>query len=212
MTSLYESIRWLLEMLYGICGDYGVAIVWITVMIRLCIAPLNHKQRQALKKQQKLNSDAETIKKKYKHSKEKMNQELEKLYQSESAGGMGCLLSFLQFPIMLVLYNGIRQAVAVDVGTVLLPWVPSLLMRDTTFLLPVITVIIQMLPQLMPYVGFFKSFNLQKMSMPMIFIMLLMNSWFACMLPAGIELYYMVSGLFTSVEQVVCSRLSVESS
>lgn len=210
MSFLYESIRWLLELLYGVCGDYGVAIVWITVMIRLCMAPLNQKQRQVLKKQQKLNSDAEAIKKKYKHRKEKMNQELEKLYQSESIGGMVCLLSFLQFLIMLVLYNGIRQAIAVDVGTVLLPWVPSLLLRDTTFLLPVITVIIQMLPQLMPYVGFFKSLNLQKMSVPMIFIMLLMNSWFACMLPAGIELYYMVSGLFTSVEQVVCSRLSVE--
>ncbi len=212
MSSLYEGIRLLLELLYGICGDYGIAIVWITVMVRLCMMPLNQKQRQVLKKQQKLNSDAEAIKKKYKHSKEKMNQELEKLYQSESAGGMGCLLSFLQFPIMLVLYNGIRQAVTVDVGTVLLPWVPSLLMRDTTFLLPIMTIIIQMLPQLMPYVGVFKSLNLQKMSPPMILIMLLMNSWFACMLPAGIELYYMVSGLFTSVEQVVCSRLLLESS
>ena len=122
---------------------------------------------------------------------------------------MGCLLSLLQFPIMLALYHGIRRAVVVDVGTVLLPWVPSLLMRDSTFILPIITVIIQMLPQLMPYVGFFKSLNLQKMSIPMIFIMLLMNSWFACMLPAGIELYYMISGLFVSVEQVVYSRLAV---
>ncbi len=209
MNLLYEGIRRLMELLYGICGDYGVAIVWITVMIRLCMAPLNQKQHQLLKKQQKLSSEAEKIKKKHRNNKEKINAELEKLYRTEGTGSMGCLLSLLQFPIMLALYHGIRRAVVVDVGTVLLPWVPSLLMRDSTFILPIITVIIQMLPQLMPYVGFFKSLNLQKMSIPMIFIMLLMNSWFACMLPAGIELYYMISGLFVSVEQVVYSRLAV---
>lgn len=209
MNLLYEGIRRLMELLYGICGDYGVAIVWITVMIRLCMAPLNQKQHQLLKKQQKLSSEAEKIKKKHRNNKEKINAELEKLYRAEGTGSMGCLLSLLQFPIMLALYHGIRRAVVVDVGTVLLPWVPSLLMRDSTFILPIITVIIQMLPQLMPYVGFFKCLNLQKMSIPMIFIMLLMNSWFACMLPAGIELYYMISGLFVSVEQVVYSRLAV---
>ena len=210
MSSLYEMIRRLLELLYGICGDYGIAIVLITVMVRLCLVPFHQKQRQSLKKQQKLSADAEKIKQKYRQNKEKMDQELQKLYQREGIGSMGCLLSFLQFPIMLILYNGIRQAVAVDVGTILLPWIPSLLMRDASYILPLITVFIQIFPQLMPYIGFFKSLNLQKMSMPMILIMLLMNGWFACMLPAGIELYYMVSGLFTVTEQVLYSYLPSE--
>ena len=65
MNLLYEGIRRLMELLYGICGDYGVAIVWITVMIRLCMAPLNQKQHQLLKKQQKLSSEAEKIKNKF---------------------------------------------------------------------------------------------------------------------------------------------------
>ncbi len=165
MTILYEGARRLIVLAYGICGDYGIAIVVVTLGIRLCLAPLRYKQQQR-------------------------------------AGSLGCLLSLLQFPLMLALYNGIRLAIAVDVGSVLLPWIPSLLMRDSHYILPVVTVAVQMMPQLMPYLGFFKGLKLQKAGLPVLLPMLLMNGWFACMLPAGVELYYMVSGLITLLEQV----------
>lgn len=207
MTFVYESIRRFMELLYEICGDYGIAIVWITVILRFCMAPFYQKQRQMKRKQQEMNQQAEEIKKKYRKNKEKANRELEKLYREESAKGMGFFLSFLQLPIMLILYNGIRRAVAADSGTVLLPWIPSLLARDSSYILPAMTVFVQLIPQLLPYLEFFKSLNLQKMSIPMMMIMLFVNGWFACMLPAGIELYYMVSGLFASMEQAVSYSL-----
>lgn len=201
MNILYEGIRQLIEILYGICGDYGMAIVFITVGIRLCMVPLKRKQHQSLKVQQHLNEQAEQIKKKYKNSTAKINAELEKLYRKEGIGGIGCLLPFLQFPIMIALYQGIRLAVTVNVTTVLLPWVPSLLVRDSTYILPVLTVAAQILPQLMPYFGFFKDLELKKTSVSMLLALLCVNGWFAVMLPAGVELYYMVSGVFTCVEQ-----------
>ncbi len=170
MSLLYEGVRRCMELLYGICGDYGAAIVLFTVVVRLCMLPLNQKQRQAVKSGQNVS---------------------------------GCLLSFLQFPIMLILYNGIRLAAAVDVTTVLLPWIPSLLVRDSTCILPVITVFVQILPQLVPYIGWLKSLHPEKMSIPMIIVMLFMNSCFAFVIPAGVELYYMVSGLFTAAEQTI---------
>ena len=166
MSILYERVRGLIEAVYGMCGDYGIAVVVITIVIRLCMVPLRLKQKKA-------------------------------------TGGMGCLLSFMPLLIMIILYNGIRLAVAADVTTVLLPWVPSLLLRDSTYILPIITVFIQMLPQILPYIRFFKELNLPKMSVPMVLILLFTNSWFASMIPAGIGLYYMVSGLFTSVEQTL---------
>ncbi|MCI8417612.1 MAG: hypothetical protein HFI33_09015 [Lachnospiraceae bacterium] len=169
MKLLYEGVRRLMELVYGICGDYGIAIVVITLGVRLCLVPLHIRQRQAVEGQQ---------------------------------GTKGCLLAFLQLPIMLALYNGIRLAIAADVATVLLPWIPSLLVRDSSYILPAITVTVQMLPQLMPYLGFFKSLKLQKTELPMLFAMLLMNGWFACILPACVELYYLVSGLFTLAEQI----------
>lgn len=155
-----------------------------------------------MKKQQVINRKAEEIKNKYKNRQDKMTAELQKLYREEGTGSMGCLSALLQLPVMIVLYNGIRLAVAVNETTVLLPWIPTLLARDSTYILPVITVFVQMFPQILPYIGFFRKLNLQKMSLPMILILLFSNSWFAVMLPAGIELYYMVFGLVTAGEQI----------
>lgn len=163
-----------------------------------------------MKKQQQLGQKIEEIKKKYGNNTSKMNAELGKLYQREGTGSMGCLLSLLQFPIMLVLFNGIRLAATANVTTVLLPWVPSLLVRDSSYILPVLTVAVQMIPQMLPYIGFFKKLNMQKMSAAMILILLFTNSWFAFMLPSGIELYYLVSGLFTSIEQVVNGIIEIK--
>lgn len=204
MNVLYEGIRWMIEKAYTVCGDYGIAIVLITVGIRLCMIPLNQKRKRELKQQQKFSSKADEIKNKYKYNKNesRMNEELKKLYQEERAGNMGCLITLLQFLIMIILYNGIRLAAAVNMTTVLLPWVPSLLVKDSTYILPAITVCVQMFPQVIPYIGMFKSLNLQKMSLPMILILLFSNSWFVVILPAGIELYYMVSGLFNLGEQI----------
>lgn len=210
MSLLYECVRRLIELVYGVCGDYGIAIVLITIAVRLSLLPLGRKQRQAMKKQQQLGQKIEEIKKKYGNNTSKMNAELGKLYQREGTGSMGCLLSLLQFPIMLVLFNGIRLAATANVTTVLLPWVPSLLVRDSSYILPVLTVAVQMIPQMLPYIGFFKKLNMQKMSAAMILILLFTNSWFAFMLPSGIELYYLVSGLFTSIEQVVNGIIEIK--
>lgn len=141
--------------------------------------------------------------KKYKNNTAKINAELEKLYRKEGIGGIGCLLPFLQFPIMIALYQGIRLSAAVNETTVLLSWVPSLLVRDSTYILPVLTVAAQIFPQLMPHFAFFRDLELKKTSVPMLLALLCVNGWFAVMLPAGVELYYMVSGVFTCVEQMV---------
>ncbi len=202
MSIVYDGIRQLIEAVYGICGDYGIAIVCITVAIRLFLLPLNRRQRKVMKEQQKLGVKIEEIKLKYKNNESRRNEELEKLYRGQAGGGMGCLPVLVQFPIMIALYNGIRLAVSASMTTVLLPWVPSLLARDSTYILPAITVFVQMFPQILPYVGFFQKLNLQKMNLPMLLILLFSNSWFAVMLPAGIELYYLVSGLFMAAEQI----------
>lgn len=203
MSILYEGIRQLIEVMYSVCGDYGIAVVLITIIIRLCMIPLNRKQRQTMKQQQNLNLQVEEIKNKYKNNTSKMDKELQKLYKKEGNGSKGCLLAFLQFPIMIVLYNGIRLAITADVTTVLLPWVPSLLARDSTYILPIMTVFVQIFPQIIPYISFFRKLNLTKMSISMILMLIFTNGCFAFMLPAGIELYYMISGLFTLVEQVI---------
>lgn len=194
---LFRGIEWV----YGVCGDYGVAIVLITVFIRLLLLPLNVKQRRQMEKQKKVSEAVESIKEKYGKEPQKMNAELQKLYQREGTGMGSCLISLLQFPVMMCLYQGIRLTAAAGAATVLLPWVPSLLVRDQTFLLPAATVVVQLLPQLYPYLRFFQKLQLSKPSFEMTLTLLLTGGMFAFFIPSGIGLYYFTSGVFSAVEQ-----------
>ena len=66
-----------------------------------------------------------------------------------------------------------------------------------------------MLPQIYPYISFFKVLNLQKASIPTLLILLLSNGMFVFAIPSGLGLYYLVSGIFTAAEQFVYNLLSV---
>ncbi len=204
-----QGVKQMIEWTYSLSGDYGVAIVMVTLVIRLLLIPLNIQQRKQMKKQQEISREAERLKEKYKKNPQKMNDELQKLYQEKGFGMAGCLMSFVQFPIMICLYNGIRLIAAAGTTTVLLPWVASLLVRDQRMILPVATLIVQFLPQLYPYIRYFKELELQKMSASMILAMLAMNSMFVFVIPSGVGLYYFVSGVFTALEQLAVNVWSV---
>lgn len=203
MDFFMQILRQTIEWIYGFCGDYGIAIVVITAMIRILLLPLNIQQRKQMGRQQEISREVELLKEKYKHQQEKLNEELQKLYQEKGTGMGSCLMSFLQLPIMMCLYNGIRVTVAAGTATVLLPWVSSLLVRDRTLILPIATLAIQLLPQTYPYIRYFRALNLQKMPVPMILTLLLANSMFVFVIPSGVGLYYLTSGLFTAAEQLV---------
>lgn len=210
MNIFVNGMRQMIEWIYGFSGDYGVAIVLMTIAIRALMLPLNAKQRKQMQKQQVISEKAEKLKEKYKKNPQKLNDELQKLYQNEGTGMGGCLLSFLQLPIMMCLYQGIRMTVAAGTVTVLLPWVSSLLWRDSTLILPIATLIVQILPQTYPYLRFFKALNLPKTSPVMVGAMLLSNALFVFVIPSGVGLYYFISGAFSAIEQLIVHTLAVK--
>lgn len=209
METLAQIFGTIINGLYGVTGDYGVAIVLITLAIRSCMIPLNIKQRKQMKKQKEISQQVAELKRKYGKNQDKLNQELQKLYQEQGTGMGSCILPFLQLPIMLGLYNAIRMVSVAGATTILLPWVGSILMKDQLFVLPIATILIQLLPQIYPYLSLFKTLDLQKTSGSTVCFLLLSNSFFAFMIPSGVGLYYLVSGLFAAVEQFVVNLLEV---
>lgn len=206
LAQIFETaINWI----YGFTGDYGVAIVIITIAIRACMVPLNIKQRSQMKKQKEISVQVEQLKARYGKNQKKLNEELQKVYEKNPTGVGSCLLPFLQIPVMYGLYNAIRVIALAGATTVLLPWVTSILVRDHMLILPVATVLVQILPQTYPYLRFFKDLELQKASVPSLLIILLTNSVFVFAIPSGIGLYYFVSGLFTALEQFVVNLIEV---
>ena len=135
-----------------------------------------------MKKQKEISQKLEAIKNKYKNDKKQMEIELQKFYQGNGTGMGSCLLSVMQLPIMIGLYNAIRLISATACATVLLPWISSLLVRDSMFIMPVATLIVQILPQTYPYLKFFRTLKLRKQPVSSIIAMLFVNSLFLFMI------------------------------
>lgn len=188
---------------YNITNDYGIAIVCITVLVKVILLPLNIKQRKQMEKQSALSEQVEDIKRRCKNDNERLNKELSELYAKNGVGMGTCLTTLIQFPMMICLYNAIKMIADTTCGTILIPWISSLLLRDPYYVLPIVTIIIQILPQLYPYLSMFKVLNLQKQSKGVMVSMMIMSSVFIFTIPSGIGIYYFASSLFTAVEQFV---------
>ncbi len=207
LTQLFEAI---INVFFGITGDYGVAIVLITLVIRTCLVPLNIKNRRQMKKQKEISKEVEALKAKYGKNQEKLNIELQKVYAKNGTGMGSCLLPFLQLPIMYALYHAIQVVSLAGATTIVLPWVTSILVRDQMLILPIATVIVQILPQIYPYLRLFKDLEIQKAPLSTILFLLLSNSMFVFLIPSGVGLYYFVSGVFTTVEQFIVNLVEVQ--
>ena len=210
MEILAQIFEIIINWIYSFTGDYGIAIVIITIAIRTCMIPFNIRQRKQMKQQKEIAKEIESIKAAYGKNKEKLNSELQKVYQKNPTGMGNCILPFIQLPIMYGLYNAIRMITLAGATTIVLPWVTSILVRDHMLILPIATVVIQILPQTYPYLRFFKDLELQKAPLPTVLILLLTNSLFVFAIPSGIGLYYFVSGVFTTLEQFIVNLAEVQ--
>ena len=207
MELLTQVFELFINGIYALTKDYGIAIVIITIAIRSCLIPLNIRQRKQMKQQQQTAQQVEALKIQYAKNQKKLEEELQKLYQQNGTGMGSCLLSFIQLPIMYGLYKAIQMITLAGATTILLPWVASIFVRDQLLILPIATIIVQILPQSYPYISFFKGLKLQKTSLPAMFILLLTNSCFVFAIPSGLGLYYFVSGLFVALEQFILNLI-----
>ena len=203
MNAIADFIGKIVQVFYVFTGDYGIAIIMITLAIKLMLLPLNVKQRVQLEKQKEVSQKVAEIQKKYANNQNKMNEELQKVYVENGLGSMGCLSTLIQMPIMIGLYHGIKNVITEDATSVLLPWISSLLLSDVTGMLPIGTLILQIIPMLFPYMPCFGKKQMQKTPMGTIIMLLVMNGMFVFMIPSGVGLYYFVSSLFTVIEQFV---------
>ena len=210
MSIFIGFLKYIIELFFSITGDYGVAIVIVTVLVRTLLVPLDIRQRRQMEKQKEISKKIDVIKSKYKKNQKQMEKEVQRVYQENGTGVGSCLVSVLQLPVMLGLYNAIRMISAAACATVLLPWISSLLVRDQLFLMPIATLIVQLLPQTYPYMRFFKELELQKQPVGSIAAILLVNSLYLFVIPSGLGLYCFTSGLFQTIEQLIFNIIEIQ--
>lgn len=101
---------YLLQFLYQLINNYGIAIILFTVIIKLLLLPLSIKQQRTLKKSTELQEKMKVIQFKYKNDPEKMNQEMMNLYKTENMSPFsGCLTAIVQLLLLLSIFYLVRS-------------------------------------------------------------------------------------------------------
>lgn len=110
--SVAKAMLGILHVFYGWVGNYGIAIIMLTVLVRTCIFPISRKQAQSMAKMQELKPELDKIKEKYGKDPQKQSQAMQDLYRKYNINPLsGCLPMFIQLPVFVGLY----RALAVDV-------------------------------------------------------------------------------------------------
>ncbi|MCI9246725.1 MAG: YidC/Oxa1 family membrane protein insertase [Clostridia bacterium] len=110
MGFISELFGYILNWLYGLVSNYGLAIIIFSILLRVILIPITIKQQKSMKKSAKLQEKMAEIQKKYKNNPEKLNQETIELYKSEKMSPFsGCLTSILQLVIILSVFWLVSQ-------------------------------------------------------------------------------------------------------
>ena len=108
-TPLTVLFGWMASLLYEYFGSYGLAIIFLTVIIRGCTLPLNIRSQKAMMKQQALSDKQAEIKRKYPDDKQKQEEELQKLFKENGISSLsGCLLPLLPILFLFPMWYVVR--------------------------------------------------------------------------------------------------------
>ena len=110
MGFISSLFGYVLNFLYELINNYGIAIILFSVLLKLILIPITIKQQKTLRKSSEMQAEMKKIQFKYKNNPEKMNQEMMDLYKREKTSPFsGCLSSILQLIIILSVFWLVSQ-------------------------------------------------------------------------------------------------------
>lgn len=191
-----------LKFFYQVIPNYGVAIILLTLIVRLLTFPLQFKSYKSMKKMQDVQPELNKIKEKFKDDPQKLQKETMELFRRAGANPLsGCLPMLLQLPIFFAFYRMLYSSVEL-VDAPFFGWIVDLSIKDPYYVLPVLMGIAMFGQQkLMPTTSADPTQQKIMLFMPLIFAVLMKD------LPAGLNLYIFVSTLFGIVQQKLTYRV-----
>jgi YidC/Oxa1 family membrane protein insertase len=180
--------------------NYGVAIILLTVSIKLLFVPLQYKSYKSMKDMQLVQPKVAGLQAKYKDDRERLNKELIKLYRDHKVNPVGgCLPMVLQMPVFVALFNILYMTIDLRQAPFFL-WISDLSAQDPYYVLPIIMGISMVIQQkIMP----------TTMDPTQAKIMLLLPAFMTLLFlsfPAGLVLYWLTNNVITITQQFVTDR------
>ena len=180
---------------YDIIGNYGWAIICLTIVIKMILFPLTHKSFKSMKGMQKIAPYIKVIQERHKGDRQKINEEMIGLYKKYKVNPLGgCLPMVLQIPVFISLYHALFFSIELR-GAPFMLWIHDLSAQDPYYVTPVLMGATMFLQQRMTPSTADPVQQKIFMFMPILFTFLFIT------FPAGLVIYWTVNNLLTIAQQ-----------
>ncbi len=190
-----KPLFYILRFIYNITQNYGIAIILLTILVKVVFHPITQKSLVSMKQMAAMQPKVEAIRKKWADNKEKMNKELMDLYKQTGINPLGgCMPMLLQMPVFIALFNVLYITIDLKDAPFFL-WITDLSAKDPYYILPVImgaTMIIQQMTQ---------PNTMDPMQAKIMLFMPVIYTFFFLSFPSGLVLYWLVNNILSIAQQ-----------
>ena len=204
---------WIIDFIYnclasleGFVGDWGLAIIIVTVIVRLILLPLTFKQQKSMADMQVVTPLLQEIQTKYANDPQRLNEEMMKFYSEHKFNPLaGCLPLIIQMPVFFALFSVLRDRVPEEAA--FYDILPSLstsagsVLSDTGIVAAIPYVIFVLLFGILTFLPMYLQKNSNSMTKNMGIIMTIMMIVFGWSSPAGVLLYWVTSSAWGVIQQ-----------
>jgi len=195
-----KPVFYAIRHLHDLTHNYGVAIIIVTIGIKLLLAPLAYKSYKSMKDMAAVQPELVALQKKYADDRERLNKELIKLYKDKKVNPVGgCLPMFFQIPIFVALFNILYMTIELRQAPFML-WVKDLSVQDPYYVLPILMGVTMFIQQKIQPTTMDPK-QAQIMLLLPVFLTFLFVTF-----PAGLVLYWLTNNVLTITQQVVTDR------
>ncbi len=200
-TVFSKPLFWLLEKIHSVVGNWGWAIILLTILVKGAFFKLTEAQYKSMARMRKLQPRIEKLKERYGDDRQRMSQAMMEMYKKEKVNPLGgCLPILVQIPVFIALYWVLLESVELRQAPFIL-WIQNLSDRDPYFVLPLLNAAFMFATQrLTPTAG------MDPMQRKMMNMMPLVFSVMFAFFPAGLVLYWATNAGLSLAQQYYITR------
>jgi YidC/Oxa1 family membrane protein insertase len=211
IAPLTRFFEWMLHACYTIVPNYGIAIIILTILVRVVTIPIMGRQMKSMERMRELQPKLKELQAQHGDDRQKQSEEMMKLYKREGVNPLGgCLPMLLQFPVFIGLFYALQSSFDLRHAD-FFAWITDLSAPESLFVIPGLGIPFRVLPLIMG-----ASMILQQKITPttvdpaqarmMMTIMPIMFTVLFYQFPSGLVLYWMISNLLGIAHQLLVGR------
>jgi YidC/Oxa1 family membrane protein insertase len=200
LTFISKPLYWLLSWYHSFVGNWGVAIILLTLSVKTLFYKLSETSYRSMAKMRKVSPRLKTLKERYGDDRQKMNQAMMELYKTEKINPMGgCLPILVQIPVFIALYWALLESVDLRQAPFIF-WIKDLSVMDPYFVLPVLMGISMVIQQRLNPPPPDPIQAKIMMALPFVFTI------FFAFFPSGLVLYWVVNNTLSITQQWIITK------